>query len=117
MLFASDEQPEAIDLFPDGKGELDDEVRRYQTLRLGSRIGFKPPYFYNYSLRKRLHRIGSPALIVWGEKDGMVPRAHGEAYAAGIAGAKLAIISGAGHSAHVERPEETAKLVSDFLSG
>ena len=30
-------------MFPDGKGELEDEVRRYQMLRFGSRIGFKPP--------------------------------------------------------------------------
>jgi pimeloyl-ACP methyl ester carboxylesterase len=103
-------------MFPDGKGEIEDEVRRYQMLRLGSRIGFKPPYFYNYSLRNRLHRITSPALVIWGEKDSMVPRAHGEAYAAGIPSAKFTIVRGAGHSAQVEKPEETAELVLDFLS-
>ena len=116
MLFASADQPQALAMFPDGKGELEDEVRRYQMLRLGSRIGFKPPYFYNYSLRHRLHRISSPTLVVWGEKDGMVPRSHGEAYAAGIRGARFMIVPGAGHSPHVEKPEETAKLISDFLS-
>jgi len=116
MLFASADQPHALDMFPDGKGELEDEVRRYQMLRLSSRIGFKPPYFYNYSLRNRLHRIASPALIIWGEKDGMVPRAHGDVYAAGIPGAKLAIVRGAGHSPQAEKPEETAQLVSQFLS-
>jgi pimeloyl-ACP methyl ester carboxylesterase len=46
----------------------------------------------------------------------MVPRAHGEAYAAGIPGAKLTIVRGAGHSAQVEKPEEMAKLVLEFLS-
>jgi pimeloyl-ACP methyl ester carboxylesterase len=46
----------------------------------------------------------------------MVPRAHGETYAERIPNAKLQIIPGAGHSAHVEKPEETAKLVLDFLS-
>ena len=49
--------PDALEMFPDGKGEMEDEVRRYQMLRLSSRIGFKPPYFYNHSLRNRLHRI------------------------------------------------------------
>ena len=116
LLFAGADQPNALDMFPDGKGEIEDEVRRYQMLRLGSRIGFKPPYFYNYSLRNRLHRITSPALVIWGEKDSMVPRAHGEAYAAGIPSAKFTIVRGAGHSAQVEKPEETAELVLDFLS-
>jgi pimeloyl-ACP methyl ester carboxylesterase len=73
MLFSSADQPNALEMFPDGKGELEDEVRRYQMLRFSSRIGFKPPYFYNRPLRNRLHRISCPALVVWGEKDSMVP--------------------------------------------
>ena len=116
MLFAGSDQINALDMFPDGKGELEDEVRRYQMLRLSSRIGFKPPYFYNYSLRNRLHRITSPALILWGERDNFVPRSHGETYAERIPDAELTIVSGAGHSAHVEKPEETARLILKFLS-
>jgi pimeloyl-ACP methyl ester carboxylesterase len=116
MLFASADQANALAMFPDGKGEIEDEVRRYQMLRLSSRIGFKPPYFYNYSLRNRLYRIGSPALVIWGEKDNFVPRAHGELYAARMPNAQLVVIPGAGHSAHVENPDEIAKLISDFLS-
>jgi pimeloyl-ACP methyl ester carboxylesterase len=116
MLFANAEQPHGLELFPDGMGEIEDELRRYQMLRLGSRVGFKPPYFYNYSLRNRLHRITSPALVIWGEKDNMVPRSHGETYAKLIPSARLEVIPGAGHSAHVEKPEKTARLVLDFLS-
>jgi pimeloyl-ACP methyl ester carboxylesterase len=116
MLFSRADHPMALELFPDGKGELEDEVRRYQMLRLSSRIGFKPPYFYNYSLRNRLHRIKSPTLVIWGEQDHMVPRAHGETYAERIPNAKLTIVSGTGHSANVEKPRETATLISDFLA-
>ena len=116
MLFSSADQPNALEMFPDGKGELEDEVRRYQMLRFSSRVGFKPPYFYNHPLRNRLHRISSPTLVVWGEKDGFVPRSHGETYAKLIPNSgELKIIAGAGHSAHVEKPEETEKLVSEFL--
>jgi pimeloyl-ACP methyl ester carboxylesterase len=116
MLFSNRDQSNALEMFPDGKGELEDEVRRYQMLRLSSRIGFKPPYFYNRSLRNRLHRITSSALIIWGEKDNFIPRSHGEIYAKLIPNSsELKIIAGAGHSAHVEKPEETAKLVVDFL--
>lgn len=116
MLFASDQQANALDVFPDGKGEIEDEVRRYQMLRLGSRVGFKPPYFYDWPLRNRLYRIAAPTLVIWGEKDGFVPRAHGEAYAKLIPNAKLSIVAGAGHSAPAEKPTETAKLVADFLA-
>jgi pimeloyl-ACP methyl ester carboxylesterase len=116
MLFAGADQPRALELFPDGMGDIEEELRRYQMLRLGSRIGFKPPYFYNYSLRNRLHRISSPALVIWGEKDNMVPRAHAEAYAKLIPDAKLSVVSGAGHSVHVEEPEKAAKMVAEFLT-
>lgn len=116
MLFARADEPNALALFPDGKGEIEDEVRRYQMLRLSSRIGFKPPYFYNYSLRNRLHRVTAPALVIWGETDTFVPRAHGELYAARIPNAKLTVVPGAGHSVHVEKPDDTARLVRDFLS-
>ena len=117
MLFSSADQANGLEMFPDGKGELEDEVRRYQMLRLSSRIGFKPPYFYNHSLRSRLHRISAPTLVIWGEKDNFIPRAHGETYAKLIPNCgDLKIIPGAGHSAHVEQPEETAKLVLNFLA-
>jgi pimeloyl-ACP methyl ester carboxylesterase len=117
MLFSSADHRMALEMFPDGKGELEDEVRRYQMLRFGSRIGFKPPYFYNRPLRNRLHRISSPTLVIWGEQDLMVPRAHGETYARSIPGAgELKVIPGAGHSVHVEQPDLTAELVLDFLA-
>jgi len=38
-----------------------------------------------------------PAAVVWGEHDRMVPRSHGEAYAAGLPGASaLTLVAGAG---------------------
>jgi pimeloyl-ACP methyl ester carboxylesterase len=118
MLFSSANQANALEMFPDGKGEIEDEVRRYQMLRFSSRIGFKPPYFYNRPLRNRLHRVTSSALVIWGEQDGFVPRSHGETYANLIPkSAELKVIAAAGHSVHVEKPEETADLVSKFLAG
>lgn len=116
MLFRSDDHPLALALFPDGRGDIDDEVRRYQMLRFSSFIGFKPPYFYHRALVNRLHRITCPALVVTGEHDRMVPRAIAEAYAAKIPNARpLAVIPRAGHAAHLEEPETVAKLVAGFL--
>jgi pimeloyl-ACP methyl ester carboxylesterase len=116
LLFASADGPQALELFPDGMGEIEEELRRYQMLRFGSRVGFKPPYLYNRSLRNRLRRISAPALIITGENDKMVPRAHSETYARLIPGADgVTTIGNAGHSVHVEQPDATARCLLDFL--
>jgi pimeloyl-ACP methyl ester carboxylesterase len=67
-------------------------------------------------LRRRMHRIAAPALIVWGDADRIVVPAYADDFARGIASAKLARISGAGHLPHLERPDEVAAAIAGFLS-
>ena len=88
LLFADADAPAGLRFFPDGRGDLEEEMRRYQMLRFGSFVGFKPPYFYNRALAARLYRAAMPAVVMWGEHDRMVARAHGEAYVAGLPGAR-----------------------------
>lgn len=118
MLFADAKAEMAQRYFPDRRGEIDAELRRYQMLRFASFIGFKPPYLYHRPLRERLQRARMPAAVIWGEADHFVPRAHGQAYADGLVGAsgKLAIVAGTGHSAPLEQPEATAALVQAVLA-
>ena len=115
LLFGDPEQAVARELFPDGRGEIGQELLRYRTFRLASRIGFNPPYLHHRKLRGRLHRYGGPALVVHGAGDRMVPRGHAEAYRDGLSSARLEIVADAGHSPHLEKPEPTARLVADFL--
>ena len=75
LLFARDDHPAAISLFPDDRSDKARELQRYKMMRFASRIGFHPPYFYDRLLRRRLHRFKGPALLIWGEHDRMVPRA------------------------------------------
>jgi len=118
LYFAEAGSPIATRFFPDGRGDLDEEVRRYQMLRFGSFIGFKPPYFYNRALRNRLHRAAMPAAVIWGDNDRMVPLAHGAAYVDGLAGARdLKLVRGAGHAAPLEHPDATAAILIAFLRG
>jgi pimeloyl-ACP methyl ester carboxylesterase len=117
LLFAANDTPAATRFFPDRRGDTEEEVRRYQMLRFGAFVGFKPPYFYHRELGSRLHRAAMPALVLWGEHDRMVPRAHGEAYAERLGGARgLTVIPNAGHAAPLEQPEATADAVIRFLS-
>ena len=117
LLFAAEDAPAARRFFPDGRGDIDEEVRRYQMLRFGSFVGFRPPYFYHRALRERLRRAAMPARVIWGEHDRMVPRPHGEAYAAGLAGADgVKLVAGAGHAAALEQPDAVAELISSFFA-
>ena len=116
MLFSRADHPKALEFFPDGRGDIEDELRRYQMLRFASRVGFRPPYFYNRVLGNRLHRVTVPAFIVWGENDRMVPLAHGEAYARALPHSQgLKVIKQAGHSVQVENPEFTVKSILTFF--
>ncbi len=116
LLFAAEDAPMGRRFFPDGRGDLDEETRRYEMLRFGSFVGFKPPYFYHRALRERLFRAAMPALVIWGERDQMVPRPHGEAYAQGLPGADaLKLVAGAGHAVVLEQAEAAADLAATFL--
>jgi 3-oxoadipate enol-lactonase/3-oxoadipate enol-lactonase/4-carboxymuconolactone decarboxylase len=44
-----------------------------------------------------------------------MPRAHAEAYVAGITGARLVDVEGASHMLPMEQPAELARLVRDHI--
>lgn len=117
LLFRSADAPLALEWFPNGKGDIDLEVRRYEMLRFSSFVGFKPPYFYNRSLERRLARATMPSLVLWGENDHMTSIEHGRAYAKALPGCVgLTTIPGAGHALVAEEPEAAAREALAFLA-
>jgi pimeloyl-ACP methyl ester carboxylesterase len=62
----------------------------------------------------RLAGVTVPTLVVWGAADRMIPPEHGEAYAAGIPGARLVVIPEAGHLPQLETPDALLRAVWDF---
>jgi 3-oxoadipate enol-lactonase len=58
---------------------------------------------------------GLPTLVIVGEEDALTPPDAARRMAAAIPGARLAVVSGAGHLAPVERPSETTAAILDFL--
>jgi pimeloyl-ACP methyl ester carboxylesterase len=66
-------------------------------------------------LRKRLHRIAAPTLVLWGSEDRLVPSAYAEEFGAAIAGSTVEVIPDAGHIPQVEATETTLGIVQDFL--
>jgi 2-succinyl-6-hydroxy-2,4-cyclohexadiene-1-carboxylate synthase len=64
-------------------------------------------------LHDRLVEVRARTLVIAGALDPV--RARAEQVAAGIPGARLAVVDGAGHTPHLERPDAFRSLVIDFL--
>jgi pimeloyl-ACP methyl ester carboxylesterase len=79
------------------------------------RIAWKP-YMYSPTLPHLLGGVATPALVVWGRKDRIVPLECGERYAKALGQAKLEVVEGAGHFVEMEKPEALASLVTRFLT-
>jgi len=58
----------------------------------------------------------TPALVVWGREDRIVPLECGERYAKSLPRARLELIAGAGHLVDMEKPDALASLVTRFLT-
>ncbi len=66
-------------------------------------------------LRKRLHRVTAPTLILWGEADRANPLVYAEEWQRRIKGAAIRHLPG-GHMVLLEAPDAAAKAVSEFLA-
>lgn len=95
---------------------LDGDVERLVTLAqaLTSIAKFLWP-IPDRRLRTRLYRVVAPTLVVFGEEDAWVPASYADDFAGGVANGRSAIVPGAGHMLHLERPDETVPLVTGFL--
>jgi pimeloyl-ACP methyl ester carboxylesterase len=107
------------DVYGDPSRVTDELVERYHdmVLRAGNRDALVdrltgPP---DPLLDDRLDELRLPVLIQWGEEDRWIPVAHAHRFARGIAGARLRIYPGAGHTPMEELPGPTARDANAFL--
>jgi pimeloyl-ACP methyl ester carboxylesterase len=70
---------------------------------------------WDKGLKKRIHRIKAPTLLIWGDSDGVNPPAYGPVWQKSIAGSKLVNVAKAAHVVSVEQPDEFVKLVTGFF--
>ncbi len=66
-------------------------------------------------LLDRIAAIRAPTLLLVGNDDAPHPRAHSDEIAALIHGARVETIAGSGHTAPLERPDETIAHLEAFL--
>jgi len=65
------------------------------------------------NLIKKIKEI--PCLIIWGEKDKLIPVTFAEKFKRVLDNARILIIRDAGHSPFIEKPAITYQLLVDFL--
>lgn len=90
-------------------------LRPYLRSRIATAHLAWNPYMHDPKLPFRLHRAAMPALVLWGERDGLLPPALADEWLARLPDARLEVIPDTGHVAHLERPEQFAALVTSFL--
>jgi pimeloyl-ACP methyl ester carboxylesterase len=62
-------------------------------------------------------RIEVPTLVIWGERDQIIPVEHGSAVRAARRSSRLKVLPGLGHFPHVESPAEVATAIEEFIAG
>jgi pimeloyl-ACP methyl ester carboxylesterase len=92
-------------------GELEQVARDRQML---AHYGWRP-YLHNPGLKRWLHRVDLPTLVVWGEQDRFARPAYGRALASALPNAQLTLIPGAGHYPEIEQSDATIRALSAFV--
>ena len=93
---------------------LDTVVR--ESLKVPARVwqaGWKALMETDHS--RELGKIQAPTLVVWGDQDPLCPGTEQDALVAAIAGARLLVYPGIGHSLHWEEPERFAADLTAFV--
>jgi pimeloyl-ACP methyl ester carboxylesterase len=84
-------------------------VRRAMLARM-AQVELQPP-------EPTLRRITAPTLLLWGERDGMIPVANAADYARAIPGSRVVRLPGVGHLPQEEAPAASLAPVAAFLAG
>ena len=76
------------------------------------------PRGQSVSALDKLHLMsGRRILIIWGDRDPMIPMKHGENAHALLPGSRFVVFPGAAHEPHVHDPDRFADLVLEHVSG
>jgi pimeloyl-ACP methyl ester carboxylesterase len=107
---------ESADLAEACRGFLSLEEPQARRVFLHTVRGIIDPGGQRVSATDKLYLAeGVPTLIVWGEKDPLIPASHAHRAHETIAGSRLEIFPGAGHYPYLDDPERFATILLDFI--
>jgi pimeloyl-ACP methyl ester carboxylesterase len=67
-------------------------------------------------LKKRIHRVKAPTLLIWGREDRLVPAVYTDEFTQRLPGARVQIIESAGHAPHLEQTTAVLGALRGFLA-
>jgi pimeloyl-ACP methyl ester carboxylesterase len=73
------------------------------------------PYLHNPGLRRWLHRVELPTLVLWGEADRFAKPSYGRSLTSALPTAELMLIQGAGHYPEIEQPDAVVRAIDAFV--
>jgi pimeloyl-ACP methyl ester carboxylesterase len=116
LLFADPSSPAVAELFkpPSNDNELAQAIY-LQLTNFAAAGKFMWP-IPDKGLKKRLHRIKAPTLLLWGKQDKLIAPAYGPVFASRIAQSQLIEIDGAGHMLPLEQTDRYIEEITSFLS-
>ena len=74
------------------------------------------PYMYNQALPHLMGGVRAPALVVWGDDDKHVPASTASVWQQALPRATLHTVAACGHYVDMEKPDELARLVTNFVN-
>jgi pimeloyl-ACP methyl ester carboxylesterase len=104
--------PAKFALAPSGPDAIKIRAENQRTLKTysGSVLNGDP------TLRSRLASTSCPALVIWGESDGIVDMEYGRRFADSIPGARFETIPEAGHFPQIEQLDKVLRIINEFVS-
>lgn len=112
LLAAHPERWLAEQATPEGADAVEWQIEQVRASEAAARLLWPTG---DRGLRKRLHRIRIPTLLMWGEADRVVPPSYAKRFAAGLGGpSELRLLPGAGHRADLDAPEALADAILAF---
>jgi pimeloyl-ACP methyl ester carboxylesterase len=98
-----------------GIASLGDTERRAAFVRTVRSV--MSPFGQRVTANDRLYLAeGTPTLIVWGDRDPIIPVDHGHDAHSRLPHARLEIFEGSGHFPQLDDPERFAELLADFVA-
>ena len=98
---------------PQGDADIEWQIVQTRAFEAAARILWP---LGDTRLARRLSRIASPTLVLWGEADRVVAPFYAQRFAAGIAGkTRVQLVPGAGHLADLDAPDAVAQAVLRFV--
>jgi abhydrolase domain-containing protein 6 len=113
LLCADPENWKRLKAAPEGANSVEWPIEQTRASEAAARI-FWP--LGNTRLEKRLPLIAAPTLLLWGERDRVMPRSYAQRFVRAIKGeTKTVVIPGAGHLAELDQPAAVASAILDWM--